>query len=208
MNIEEEVKESFYAVGFAGRIGFGERPALVIIDLTKGFTDPSGPLAGLLNVDDAIKANAALLHLCREKGVLVVFISMLKPDEGSPLLKKLKNVKHLRGGWTEVDQRLKPLPTEHIVGKKYSSAFFGTTLTSLLISQRVDTLIITGCVTSGCIRAATVDAISHGFRPIVPLECVTDRHPTLHMIALSLINATSADVLPLKDVLKYLNSLQ
>lgn len=192
-------------LGFGGDEGFGVRPALVIIDLTNGFTDPKGPMGGLWNVDNVIESNRRLLDVAREKGILRVFTAETAPDPGSPLARKINSVTKLSGKWIEVDQRLRPLPSEHVIRKKYASAFFGTGLASLLVAQKIDTVILTGCATSGCVRASAVDATSNGFYTVLPAECIADRSETVHKTNLYDINQTCADVLPLKTVLDHIN---
>ena len=103
--------------------------------------------------------------------------------------------------WVEVDPRLRRRPTEILVNKKYASAFFGTALASTLNALRVDTLIVAGCTTSGCVRATVVDGLQYGLRVIVPRECVGDRAPGPHEANLVDIDGKYGDVMPLARVL-------
>lgn len=205
-----EIKKQYEKAGMMRRIGFGEKPALLIVDFLKGFTNPNLPLGG--NLDKEIEATAKVLELVRKKDVLVVFTTV-GYDEGfrdaGIWIKKMSAITHMRRGsdMVEIDPRISPVPGEHIILKKFASAFFGTNLASLLTSQRVDTLIITGCTTSGCIRASVVDALQNGFRPIVPRECVGDRAQGPHEANLFDIDAKYGDVISLEEVLAYLNAL-
>jgi nicotinamidase-related amidase len=109
--------------------------------------------------------------------------------------------------WTEIDPRLKRQPSEPVIEKRYASAFFGTHLASTLTASGIDTLIIAGCTTSGCVRATVVDALQHGFRAIVPRECVGDRAPGQHEANLVDIDGKYGDVVDAPAVLSYLESL-
>jgi maleamate amidohydrolase len=105
----------------------------------------------------------------------------------------------------EIADTIKPEPKDIVVTKSKPSAFFGTPLASMLVYLGVDTLVVTGMVTSGCVRATVIDAFSHNYRVIVPLECVADRSPTSHQVNLFDIDMKYADVLPLADVLAHLD---
>ena len=108
----------------------------------------------------------------------------------------------------EIVPELPPAPDDVILIKQYASSFFGTSLAAMLTARGVDTLIITGCSTSGCVRATAVDAMQNGFRPIVPRECVGDRHDGPHEANLFDINAKYGDVVPLSDVMSQLQMVQ
>ena len=155
-------EEFFRARGFGQTIGFGERPALLIVDLVKAFTDAGRPLGA--NLDAQIAASNRLIDAAHERDVPVIFSSVSYSD---PNLKdagiwalKQKGVTSLKAdgtGW-EVDPRLDFRKTDTLLLKKYASCFFGTDLVPRLLAHRVDTLVITGCTTSGCVRATAVDA--------------------------------------------------
>ena len=207
---DSELMQKYEKAGFLRRLGFGEKPALLIVDFTKGFTNSNSPLGG--NLDREIEATRKVLELARKKGLLVVYTTV-GYDEGfrdaGIWIKKMPTITYLRLGSdaVEIDPRITPIPGEHVILKKFASAFFGTNLASLLTSQRIDTLIITGCTTSGCIRASVVDALQNGFRPIVPRECVGDRAQAPHEANLFDIDAKYGDVIALEEALEYLNSL-
>jgi nicotinamidase-related amidase len=189
--------------GIGHRVGFGERPAVIVVDLQNGFTDPACPVGGEL--DDVVGATASLLREMRELALPVVFTAVgFTPAEAdaSTWMRKMPGLRALEAGtpWCEIDERVAPLAGEPVYVKRASSAFFGTPLTAYLASRCVDTVVVVGCVTSGCVRATAIDAVSFGLRPIVPTECVGDRAETPHATNLFDIDAKYADVLPLAEV--------
>jgi maleamate amidohydrolase len=173
--------------GFGGRGGFGRRPALVVIDMTLGFTDPESPLA--CDLEGPISEIQRLLEAARGAEIPIVFT--------------------LQAGtrWTEIDPRIAPEETEPVLNKLFASGFFGTGLSSLLTAAGIDTLIITGASTSGCVRATAVDALQYGFRPVVPSEAVGDRNPDAHKANLYDIDAKYGDVVPVRETLDYLEEI-
>jgi nicotinamidase-related amidase len=196
--------------GLAARVGFGSRPALLVIDLIRAFTDLSSPLAS--NLDSEVAATRRVLDAARRLDLPIAFTTV-EYDEGfrdaGVFIKKVPSLSVLRKGtpMVEVDKRLAPRPNEHVIVKKYASAFFGTALASTLTAAGVDTLLITGCTTSGCVRASAVDACQHGFRTIVVKECVGDRAIEPHEANLFDIDAKYGDVVSLEEALTYLQSL-
>ena len=177
--VTKEEEQRYQKAGFGQELGFGEKPALLIIDFMYSFTDPEMPFGA--NMDREVEATAQVLHLARQKGIPVIYTATeYKEGCGSELgiwLKKVPVMSALKAGsrLVEIDERVKPITGEPVIIKMGPSAFFGTHLASLLINLGVDTLIITGCTTSGCIRATVVDALQYSFRSIVPRECVADR---------------------------------
>jgi nicotinamidase-related amidase len=201
------VAEMYRRQGFANRVGFGTRPALLIIDFIKGFTSPMSPLAA--NFDGEINATSQLLSTARSKGLGIHFTTTAYDegyDDAGVFIKKVPSLSVLRQGdpLTEVDERLHPLPGEHLWCKKYASAFFGTALASTLTATRVDTLIIAGCTTSGCVRASAVDSCQHGFITVVVREAVGDRAKAPHEANLFDIDSKYGDVVSLVEALEYL----
>jgi maleamate amidohydrolase len=197
-----ELRERLTARGFGGRIGFGQRPALLVVDLVRGFTDERSPLAG--RFDAEIEATRALIDAARSAGAPVLFAIPL--EESGLWSRKIPSNDLLEEGseWVQLDERLAPAPDDLLVPKKYASCFFGTDLATKLVSRGVDTLLIAGCTTSGCVRATVVDACSLGLHTIVVEEAVGDRAPLSHRIALFDIDAKYADVVPLADVIERL----
>ena len=197
--------------GFHGRSGFGERPALIVVDVNVGFTDPASPLA--CNLDGTIAAIDTLLRDTRRAGFPVVFTTVAY-DEGAKkaaaaFIDKVPALLTLEAGsrWVEIDARVAPLPDEPVLTKLFASAFFGTPLGSLLAAAGCDSLIVTGASTSGCVRATVVDALQHGYRPVVPREAVGDRNPAAHEASLYDIDAKYGEVVSVEDVLEHLEAL-
>jgi maleamate amidohydrolase len=204
---DEDMSAFFAQRGFGLRIGFGERPAVVVIDLVNAFTDPAMPLGA--DLDREIEATQRVLAAARKAGI-PVFYTVVRYDEqdlgdaGIWILKQ-KGITSLRAGTpaVELDARLGRRPDEEVILKKYASAFFGTDLLSRLNARRVDTLLIAGCTTSGCVRATAVDAVQLGIRPIVIREAVGDRAEAAHRQSLFDLDQKYADVLALDDVIAY-----
>lgn len=206
----EETASVYARSGIGHRVGFGERAALVVVDLQNGFTDPACPVGGELG--EVLASSASLLAAARRLGLPVAFTAVgfdARERDALAWLRKMPGLKALEAGshWCEIDARVSPEEGEPVYVKRASSAFFGTPLLSYLTSRRIDTLLVVGCVTSGCVRATTIDAISYGFRTIVPAECVGDRAQEPHDTNLFDIDAKYADVLPLEEVLGALEGI-
>lgn len=203
------VLEDYDRRGFGGRYGFGDRSALVVIDMARAFNDPLHPIGA--NQDSAVDSISDLLVATRELGIRTFFFTTaFHPDlhDAGGWIRKVPVIGTLQLGTPEVDidDRLARRDSEPLVVKKASSCFFGTPFDTWLRSEGIDTLIVTGCSTSGCIRATCLDASSHGLRVIVPAECVSDRSEEVHLANLFDINAKYADVMPLSDVIAALHS--
>jgi nicotinamidase-related amidase len=204
MNLEDA--ERYYQdIGFSRRVGFGERPALLIIDCNHGCADPAVSPIGIA-MDAEIENIRRLLDLCRAKGFPVVHTTVVYTDEflrdGGWFVKKLPALEALRPGSKEVEivPALEPRPGELVLEKRFPSGFYGTNLHSYLTTCQVDTVVVTGDSTSGCVRATVVDAVSSGFRVIVPRQCVADRVPLTHLVNLFDMDSKYADVMDLDDV--------
>jgi nicotinamidase-related amidase len=200
-------KKMYKERGFANRVGFGTSPALLIIDFINAFTDVSCPLGS--DLDKEIAATKQILESFRGRNLPVHFTTTAYDEafiSAGVFIKKVPSLAHLKTGTplVEIDGRIKPKPGEVVWTKQYASAFFGTALTAALTAQKVDTLIITGCTTSGCVRASAVDSCQHGFRTIVVEECVGDRSQDAHEANLFDLNAKYADVVSLKESEEYL----
>ena len=206
----ERLREEFRQKGLGGRVGFGQRPALLAVDFITGFTDLRSPLAG--DLDTQIEATNRLLEPARSVGIPVIFSTVAydrELQEAGVWIRKIPSTKWLVEGseWVEVDRRLEQRPNETTLVKKYASCFFGTDLAARLVSRQVDTLLITGCTTSGCVRATAVDACSYGFRTIVVEEGVGDRAALPHAASLFDIEAKYGDVVGLEEAVNYLSGL-
>ncbi len=204
-------EEFFRQRGFGIKIGFGERPALIVIDMLKGFTDPAMPLGSSL--DNEVEAQKPLLQVAHERRIPVIFTTVVydepdAKDAGIWGLKMKGSVTLVAGSEAvKVDPRLDMRPDDILLAKKYASCFFGTDLVARLNSRRIDTLIIAGCTTSGCVRATAVDAVQNGFRPMVVREAVGDRSAAAHAQSLFDLNAKYADVVSLDETLQYLRTV-
>ena len=193
--------------GIGDRGGKGTHPALLIVDVTNGFTDPDAPLGSDLSAE--IAAIAKLLEAARSRGVPVCYsTNLLAPDDpgGAQFLAKVPAIDSLRPGTraVEVDARIAPQPGEIVVEKTVPSAFFGTGLGETLRAKGVDTVIVTGCSTSGCVRASVTDSMSHGFRTLVVAEAVGDRAKGPHEANLFDMDTKLGDVITLEEALDYL----
>ena len=197
--------------GFHGRAGFGQRPALVVVDVNVGFTDPASPL--VCDLEDVVLAIQQLLGETRKAGFPVVFttVSYSEGDKvaARAFIDKIPALLTLEAGsrWVEIDPRIAPLPGEPVLNKLFASAFFGTPLAALLTAAGCDSVIVTGASTSGCVRATVVDALQHGFRPLVPREAVGDRNPDAHAANLYDMDTKYADVVSLAEALEHLEEV-
>jgi len=201
-----------YAGVWDGRLGFGKKAAIIVIDLLQGYTTEGSALYAP-GVVECVKEMPDFLDLAREKGVPIIHTRVLYTlpnyEDGGIWIKKAPVLKDLVAGnpYAEFCDEVVPKEGEPVIVKQYASAFFGTSLVATLNGLDVDTLIITGCTTSGCIRATAVDAVQHGFRPICVRECIGDRHEGPHEANLFDINAKYGDVISKAEAVEYLNSL-
>jgi nicotinamidase-related amidase len=189
---------------FQDTFGFGARPALMVIDMAYGWTDPAYA-GGSPRLDTAVTALQQLLPLARAKGIPVIYTTSPFPQTQ---LKSAADFSSRFRQWDqracEIDERVKPRPGERIIYKEHASAFAGTALVGHLLGRRVDTLLITGCSTSACVRATATDAKSHELRPMVVREAVQDRCEVLHEFTLFDLRARFADVVTLEETIEYL----
>lgn len=189
--------------------GLGQRPALIVVDVIRGFTDPECPLGS--EVDEVVRSIHQLLTAFRGAELPVFFSTVVYRDENQARVFRDRlpalNVLTPDSRWVEVDPRLDPQPTEHIIEKQGVSAFFGTGLNNLLREQSVDSLVVAGLTTSGCVRATAVDGLQYDYRVVVPREATGDRNRDAHSANLFDLNAKYADVVALQDVLEYISHL-
>ena len=204
------VEEDYRVRGiFQDRFGFGRSPALVVVDFAYGWTDDVYA-GGSRRLDGPVEATGRLLDAARARAIPVVYTtSPWRPGGGDPPFKSAADPSPGFRPWDEracrIDERVAPHPEDLVLEKENASAFFGTHLAPYLIAHGVDTLLITGCSTSACIRATATDAKSYRFRPIVVRECVGDRSPVAHEWTLFDIRARFADVVSLAEALAYLS---
>lgn len=193
---------------FQGRFGFGASPALVVIDMAYGWTDPAYP-AGSARQDTAVAAIQQLLAAARTKKIPIIYTTAPYRDKYD--IKSATDFSPKFRKWDqracEIDERLRPLPDDYVIIKEHASAFAGTPLVGHLIKHHIDTLLITGCSTSACVRATATDAKSNHLQPIIIREGVQDRSEIAHEFTLCDIQARFADVVSLEETLNYLRNL-
>nr|SAY43059.1 Maleamate amidohydrolase [Serratia marcescens] len=194
------------------RIGFGRRPALLAIDFMQAYTTEGAPLFAP-GVVSAVEESRELLACARRTGIPVIHTHIRYHAghfaDGGLWVKKAPVMKDMVAGnpLAAFCPPVAPVADEVVLSKQYASAFFGTALAPLLVAQGIDTLLMIGCSTSGCIRASAVDAVQHGFRAMVVRECVGDRHPGPHEANLFDIDSKYGDVVHKREALDYLNRL-
>lgn len=191
------------------RFGFGRRPALVNVDLQRAYTEPATFPATAYETDPRQAEHVnSLAALCRARGLPVVWTYVAYLPDGSDCgvwgtrsdtPDSLQNIKE-ESPRAALDPRLEIAPGDVVIRKRMASAFFETNLRSLLTFHGVDTVVVTGGSTSGCVRATVVEGLSCGYRMIVPVECVADRHESPHFANLYDMAVKYADVLPVEEV--------
>ncbi|MGI5472418.1 isochorismatase family protein [Streptomyces sp. CA-132043] len=208
----ETTDRAYERAGFGAPVRRGGRPALVVVDLTRGFTEDAFPSGA--DLTDVVGATGQLIEAARPAGVPVVFTAIAyTPAEAAgdsvTWLQKAQGMRTLRAGSeaVAVDPRLPRRPEDHLIVKKGASAFFGTSLAATLTALGCDTVVLCGATTSGCVRATAVDAVQSGFPVLVPRECVGDRAPGPHEANLFDIQAKYGDVIGLADALAHLDRL-
>ena len=207
---DEAAREVYAKAGLGQAVTLGEHPAILVIDFSCGFTDPECPLGS--DLSSQVEATRRLLDAAREKGLPVVYTTIAFEQslkDGGLWMQKVPalGVLQLGGPWAEIDPRLGLREDETVLVKKGASGFFGTNLASVLVSQGVDSVILCGATTSGCIRATAVDLLQYGWPTIVPRECVGDRAQAPHDANLFDIQAKYADVVSLEEALGYLETV-
>ena len=183
--------------------GLGVRPALIVVDVVKGFTDPSCPLGS--EADDVVTANCQLMEAFHA-AALPVFLSTVifrSPEQATVFRSRLRDLNLLvpDSPWVEFDPRLPMLDSDIRLEKRHASCFHGTDLDETLRSLEVDSLVVTGLTTSGCVRATAVDGLQNNYRVVVPREATGDRNPDAHLANLFDLDAKYADVLSVAEVL-------
>lgn len=211
---ESDVK-MFEKGNMGHRVGFGEKIAVVVVDMSRAFVEDRFPLGNSKNGVPAAKAIRKLLDEARPMGLPIFFTT------GSPWIIPCQGGRWLDKGTAseegspmrtpeahEIVDIIKPAPGEVLIVKAKPSAFFGTQLPGMLTYHNIDTLIVTGMVTSGCVRATVIDAFSYNYRVIIPLECVADRGEISHKVNLFDMDMKYADVMPLGEVLSHLGKIR
>jgi maleamate amidohydrolase len=207
---DETTREIYERARLGQSVTLGTRPAVLVVDFSRGFTDPECTLGSDLTRE--VEATNRVLAVAREREIPVIFTTIgFEPNlkDASLWLEKLPALEDLIVGskWVEIDPRLERREDETVVLKKGPSAFFGTNLPSILISQGVDTVVLCGATTSGCIRASAIDLLQYGYPTLVPRECVGDRAQDPHEANLVDIQAKYADVVSVEEAISYLESV-
>lgn len=208
--MSEDLEEN-YRGAFDGSLGFGRTPALILIDFVEAYFDRSSPLYA--GVESALASALRLRNAARSAGVPVFYTNVVyQPGgaDGGVFFRKVPALAVFEAGnplgdWPE---GLEPAADEFVISKQYPSAFFGTSLAATLTANGIDTLVITGLTTSGCVRATCVDTVSHGFVPIVVADACGDRHPGPHDANLFDMNAKYADVVEEAAATAWFESMQ
>lgn len=219
--ITDRDRKIFSAAGMGQKAGFGSNPALIIIDVTYAFTGEGDPIEESVKRYPmscgteawvGVKHNQQLLHAARRAGIPIFYT-----------LTEYRTDKADVGGWAGkqaqaahpsmiegskgalIVEELTPAAGEIVISKKKPSAFFGTPIVSYLVERKIDTVIITGCTTSGCVRSSVVDAFSLNYKIIVPEECCFDRGQASHALNLFDMHQKYADVIPTAEVIAQLD---
>ena len=205
--MNKDLDQNYKAV-FNKRLGFGKNPAIILVDFVAAYFDENSPLYA--DVEKALLSAIRIRNKGREKNIPIIYTNVSYQKDGKnggvffeklPLLSCFIEGAKTAGWPSELDID----PNEIVITKQYPSAFFETCLSKKLNNLEIDTLIITGLTTSGCIRATCVDAISYGFRPIVVKDACGDRHEKPHIANLFDMNAKYADVVSEKEVFNFLS---
>jgi maleamate amidohydrolase len=209
--MSDETREIYERARLGQSVTLGARPAVLVVDFSRGFTDPESTMGSDLTWE--VEATSRLLGAAREREIPVIFTTIgFEPNlrDGALWLEKAPGLGELiiGGKWVEIDPRLERREEETVILKKGASAFFGTNLPSILVSQGVDTIVLCGATTSGCIRATAIDLLQYGYPTLVPRECVGDRAQEPHEANLVDIQAKYADVVSVEDALSYLESVK
>jgi nicotinamidase-related amidase len=217
--VGEEEQRAYRAAGFGRPAGFGRRPALLIIDVQYR-TVGTRPLPFWDSIREfptscgergwaAVRALVPLLAAFRARGwpVLYPHVAPKRAYDGGRLAAKVPAIMNIPAQGYEFVAEVAPLPEDILIPKKHPSAFFATALASHLIDLGADTLVVTGCTTSGCVRGTVVDGFSYNFRVVIPEECVYDRSRVSHAVNLFDMSEKYADVLPVATVMERLRAL-
>lgn len=201
-----------YAGVFDGRLTFGDRPALLLIDLACAYLEPDSPLYGP-SFPAALEVNKGLVEAARSAGLPVIFTRVEYQRggaDGGLFFRKVPALRAFQRGdrLGAFPASLTPQPSETVITKQYASAFFGTSLASTLTAARVDCLLVTGFSTSGCVRATALDTLQHGFAPFVVKDACADRHPGPHEANLFDLQAKYAEVIGSAEALRLIATHQ
>ncbi len=206
-----ERDEDYRQAGFGEELGFGRRPALLLVDAVLAYLDPASPLYA--GAESALAAMERLYVAAKAAAAPVIFTNVVYTPggvDGGHFYRKIKSLRVFdRGGpWAEFPASLRPTSDDLVVTKQYASAFFGTSLAATLTAMGRDSVLVGGYSTSGCVRASALDALQHGFIPIVVREACGDRNGAAHEANLFDLAAKYADVVSEAAALTYLRTLK
>ena len=191
-------------------MGLGKRPALVLVDVINGFTDPGCPLGS--ESDSVVAACSALLEVFRAKQLPVFFTRVVYRDAAQARVFRQRvpalNVLEPDSEWVKIDPRLAPVEGEVVIEKQWASGFFKTDLNQQLEAAGADSIVMGGLTTSGCVRATAVDGLQYDYKVVVPTEATGDRNQEAHLANLFDLNAKYVDVLSLQEVLDFITQLR
>ena len=206
------MSDVYRKIGYeTGRIGFGERPAVLVVDFQRGFVDPGFTLGGRPMVERAVENTATLLAVARRCNIPVASCYTAYHSRRDIPFWKIKPVVedfYYGRPCTEMDPRIAEPDYDYIFCKTGPSIFFNTPLTTFLAKRGIDTTIVTGCMTSGCVRASIVDSFSHGYRTIVAEDCVGDAEEGPHRDNLRDVGRRYADIVQADEVCAYFESVR
>lgn len=184
-------------------VGLAEYPALIVVDMINGFTDSACPLG--TDCPEVVSANVELLSAFREKGLPVFFTTVVYDDDQQATVfrQKVPALNALRRGshWVALDVAMERLETEPLIEKHWPSAFHKTDLDAQLRALGVDSLVVTGLTTSGCVRASAVDGLQYNYQVVVAKEAVGDRNPAAHEANLFDLGAKYADIISVAEII-------
>lgn len=190
-------------------LGLGERPALILVDVINGFTNPACPLGS--ESDSVVSACKSLLDIFRSKQLPVFFTTVVYRDESQARVFRQRvpalNVLKPDSEWVKIDPRVAPVDGESIIEKQWASGFFNTDLKQRLIDAGADSIVVGGLTTSGCVRATAVDGLQNDYRVVVPREATGDRNLAAHESNLFDLQAKYVDVLALEDVIENIRQM-
>jgi maleamate amidohydrolase len=198
---------SYAQRGYGSRqVGFGEKPGIVVVDFQRAFTDPTFPTGGAPLVRRAVENTARLLQVARAAGVPVAACYMAYHSGRDAPHWKVDTIPELRDGQTatELDPLIADPGYDYVLRKGAPSIFFNTPAAAFFAKSRVDTMIVTGCITSGCVRASIVDSFSLGFRTLVPEDCVGDHELGPHQDNLRDVERRYADVITCEEAIRHI----
>lgn len=202
--------DAFESAGYGiGTVGFGQRPAVVVVDFQNAFTSSRSPIGGGEHIASAVERAKPVLATARASGVPVIHTYVAWSSEGEFGRWKIPSLREITpGSWpAQIDPRVWDR-TDLCLLKRYPSAFFGTDLSSILQKQGIDTVLVMGATTSGCVRATTIDAFSHGFRTHVVEDCCGDQAPESHEGNLRDVGRRYADIIDSTRAVQWLTSLK